>query len=415
MDLTARTKVAFVVERYGMEEPTEAGRRTRAMANAMAARGHDVTVLTTCARRLDDWRNEMAEGQGTLEDIRLVRFRVAHSGLPRVAKTAGALMTLHPAAGLVWSNAVGPVSVGYRRHLDRLGHLFDAVFFCGAWGYLVTEGVRRVRNAVLCPPPCDDPTRKHGHAKALLRAARAVAVATPDERDLLTAQTGHAWRCPTFLVGACPEPPGKERRRGARLVDGPYLVQVGPHGPSTEHLLESFRFFRDAHGSTSFEDDDGGWFEGRDVRLVLAGDFAHPHQPNAGVLALGPVDDENRALLVQQSLGYVHADPSVRIPAGLLEAWTLGKATLVRGKSAVLAPILERAGGEYTYDSPPTFASSAASMLSRRDPRSAFGARAAEICRRLFSQAKLASALEDVVRGAVGRATGVISELPPAA
>ena len=410
MDIRSRTKIAFVVERYALDEVGESGRRTRAMAAAMAARGHDVTVLTTCAREPDRWENGCADGKSPLEGINVVRFRLTSSKNEWLSRPAKMLAPHHPAAGRFWSKSLGPNCAGFRRYLEHLGYLFDAVFFTGAWGYLVTEGVPRVRNAVLCPPPIEDPSRRAGHADTLFRAARAVAVATPEDKVRLREETGRTWPCPTYLTGAGPDPMPTQslRMKRMRLVDGHYLLHVGHFGPATQKLVEAFRFFREAHAGTRLEDDTGERMSVGDVRLVLAGDDRFPHAPEEGILSLGPVDDHARSVLLHRALAVVHPDPTNRLPTALLAAWTEGRPALVHAGCGALAPVLDHVGAEYVYESAPTFAASAASLLSSRGPRRVYGARSSELARRAFSSAKLADSIESCVRGVLGRAKGQV-------
>ncbi len=410
MDVASRSKIAFVVERYALDEVGEAARRTRAMATAMASRGHDVTVLTTCARDPDRWENGVAEGKSSIDGVQVVRFRLTKVKTDWLGGPAKWLAPYHSAAGRLWSVSLGPACVGYRRYLDHLGYLFDAVFFTGTWGYLVSEGVRRVRNAVLCPPAIDDTSRVGRHASDLLRAARAVAVATASEEQRLRKETKQPWPCPTFVTGAAPDPlPAMTlRMRRMNLVDGPFLLCVGHHGPAADRLVEAFRFFREAHADTPLEDDTGERMSVRDVRLVLAGDYRFPHAPEHGILSLGPVDDTVRGVLMHRALAVVHPDPGNRLPTELLVAWSQGRPTLVHTGVPDLQPVLDVIGKECVYDSASTFAASAASLLSSRSPRRVFGARAREAVRRTFSPRKLAEGVEQCVRGVMGRAKGQV-------
>ena len=410
MDIRSRTKVAFVVERYALDEVGESGRRTRAMAAAMSARGHDVTVLTTCARDPDRWENACAAGKSSVDGISVVRFRLA-DGQAWWRRQTKQLALRHPKLARIGRVSVDHACVGYGRYLDHLGYLFDAVFFSGSWGPMAMNGVSRVRNAVLCPPPMDEPT--HGmksRARVLFRASRAVAVATAEEMRRLRDETGCSWSCPTYMIGAAPDPTSEMtyRMKRMRIVDGPYLLHIGHSGPATAQMLEAFRFLREAHADTPLEDDQGERMLVRDVRLVLVGDWRFPHAPEEGVLCLGPVDEAVRTVLVHRALAVVHADPSNRLPMSLLSAWAQGRPTLIRGDVGSLAPVLDRTGAEYVYESPSTFAASAASLLSSRGPRRAFGARASELCRRSFSPLKLSDGLEKCVRGVLGRAKGQV-------
>lgn len=56
-------KLAFVVDRYGADVPGGSERHCREFAERLAGRGHEVTVLTSCARDYVTWANVFPPGR----------------------------------------------------------------------------------------------------------------------------------------------------------------------------------------------------------------------------------------------------------------------------------------------------------------------------------------------------------------
>ena len=66
----------FVVQRYGVEVFGGAEQATRMYASRMAARGHDVEVLTSCAVSYVDWADHFPPGTSELEGVTVHRLPV---------------------------------------------------------------------------------------------------------------------------------------------------------------------------------------------------------------------------------------------------------------------------------------------------------------------------------------------------
>ena len=73
---TGKLKIAFVPPRF---EPDSAGGAevlTRRLAQRIQQCGHEVTILTTCARDHFTWENHYPSGLQTIDGLSVRRFRV---------------------------------------------------------------------------------------------------------------------------------------------------------------------------------------------------------------------------------------------------------------------------------------------------------------------------------------------------
>ena len=55
-------KLSFIVQRYGAEFIGGAEKYVRSMAIGLAAMGHDITVITSCATSYADWADVYPPG-----------------------------------------------------------------------------------------------------------------------------------------------------------------------------------------------------------------------------------------------------------------------------------------------------------------------------------------------------------------
>ncbi|MEO7442028.1 MAG: hypothetical protein ABIW46_00680, partial [Acidimicrobiales bacterium] len=62
-------KLLFVVQRYGKQVAGGAELCCRHYATRLAARGHDVEVLTTCALSYVDWANALPSGTEVIDGV----------------------------------------------------------------------------------------------------------------------------------------------------------------------------------------------------------------------------------------------------------------------------------------------------------------------------------------------------------
>ena len=146
-------KLAFVVQRYGLDIAGGAEYHCRLVAEHMA-RHAEVEVLTTCAHDYITWANHYPEGVETLGGIPVRRFKVKR---PR-----------HPARFAAWSERVfeeahsqkdelrwleeeGPFSPRLVRHVVRQQDRYDHFIFFSYRYYPTYHGVNAVPGKAFTP------------------------------------------------------------------------------------------------------------------------------------------------------------------------------------------------------------------------------------------------------------------------
>ena len=75
---TPMSRLLFVVQRYGREVAGGAELLCREFATRLAARGHSVEVVTSCALNYVDWANHYPAGTAELDGVTVHRLPVAH-------------------------------------------------------------------------------------------------------------------------------------------------------------------------------------------------------------------------------------------------------------------------------------------------------------------------------------------------
>jgi hypothetical protein len=180
-------KLAFVIQRYGLEVAGGAEAHCRGLVAALRAR-HHVEVLTTCALDYITWRNHYPAGTTVVDGVTVTRFRNAQE---RDVRRFGTISDLvfhdeHTREDeRQWIRENGPVSpdlvraVGSRRDLDFF-LFYSYRYYTAAMGASAAPG-----RAVLVPTAEDDPAVRLGIFSDLFRSVRGFLYLTPEERDLI--------------------------------------------------------------------------------------------------------------------------------------------------------------------------------------------------------------------------------------
>jgi glycosyltransferase involved in cell wall biosynthesis len=362
-------KLAFVVQRYGLDIAGGAEYHCRIVAEHLARHAR-VEVLTTCAADYISWANQYREGVQTLNGIPVRRFKVKRPRDPeRFAEwTERALRTATAAAGehdaLRWLEEQGPFSPRLVRHLERHQDDHDFFIFFSYRYYTTYHGLRAVRRkALLVPTAEDDGIYRIGLFPPFFRVPRGIVYNSVEERAMIRRVSGNE-AVPGDVVGvgsllpSAQDPEGFRRRHG---LDGPFALYVGriDENKGCPQLFEYFRRYRAETGSA--------------LRLALIGKPVVPIPQDAGLVHLGFLPDQEKwdALAACQLLVMPSRFESLSMVT--LEAWWARRPVLANAKCDVLRGQCQRSNAGLYYSGYDEFRETLALLESDPALRAALG------------------------------------------
>lgn len=341
-------RLLFVVQRYGVEVFGGAEQATRMYASRMAARGHDVEVLTSCAVSYVDWADHFPPGTSELEGVTVHRLPVV---APRDDSRFGPLngrVTGNPHhTPLVlqreWLQAQGPLLAGQTEWLREHAGRFDvAVFF--TYLYWTTAAGLPVAASlvptVLHPLAHEEPAFHLQVFDTTLRTATTMAYLTEEERALVGRRLGTQVRGEVLGIGSDLDPPVADvgpLRAALGLGDRPYLTYVGRVDPAkgAEELHEAFVAYKERNPG--------------DLALVYVGEPIRPMPDHPDVFLTGFVDEPVKHGLMAGALALVQPSYFESFSMVLTESWVLRRPALVQGACDVLRGQAVRSGGAIPY------------------------------------------------------------------
>jgi glycosyltransferase involved in cell wall biosynthesis len=380
-------RLAFVVQRYGVEVAGGAELHCRWLAEQLAKR-HHVEVFTTRALDHGRWAHGYPGGTTSVNGIPVQRFDVVTAASPRRLASLSSVVFNLPhtrAEEEAWVRASGPESPGLVEAVTAARDRFDLFIFFSYRYYHSYFGLPPVRErAVLVPTAEEDDAVSLHVFKDLFRMPRAIAYNTPEEQALIERAAGGTG-VPASVVGcglSLPEastaPEVRERFRLTR----PFLLYLGRVEPN-KGCATLFSYFR------RLADEAGG-----DLDLVLAGKAAMPIPEHARIRHLGFVSEAEKVALLSACRALVMPSPYESLSLVLLEAWKLGVPVLANGRCRVLRGQCQRAGGGLAYEGFEEFAEAAFLLLERPVLREALGRQGREYVEREYAWDRVIGKLE---------------------
>jgi glycosyltransferase involved in cell wall biosynthesis len=376
-------KLLFVVQRYGHDVPGGAEVFCREFATRLAARGHDVTVLTSCAVNYVDWANHYPEGSTVIDGVTVHRLAVDK---PRDDPTFNALNARTIAGHFPiplymqqeWMRMQGPALGGLRSWLETNVGGFDvAVFF--TYLYFTSWAGLPISSSfvptVLHPTAHDEPPLYLPLFSSMFKLPSAFGFLTEEEAALV--QRRFRPRRPSVVLGVGVEldPPADAARfrEAYGLGDDPYLAYVGRLDPhkGTDELFEFFSAYKARNPGP--------------LRLALVGEPARPMPEHPDIIQTGFVSEQTKHDALAGCLALVHPSLFESFSIVLIEAWAHGRPALVQGRCAVLAGQARRSGGAFPYTGFAEFEAAVDMLVEDSHLRERLGAAGREYARTHYS------------------------------
>jgi glycosyltransferase involved in cell wall biosynthesis len=338
-----KPKVAFVVQRCGVEVNGGAEALCLAVARAMSA-VWDVHVVTSCARDYATWEDYYPPGVEVINGVTVRRFPVDLKRNSRIfddlsARIINRLDSVDSAEQERWMREQGPYSTPLLTYLrDNIAE-FEAFYFF-TYLYATTYfGLPIVQDkAVLVSFAHDEWPIWLNMWETFFNRPRHFVFSTPEERDFLKRRFPRAvLEGEVVNVGIdLPTQPVPKRFAGRYGVSNRYALYLGrvDEAKNCRVLIDYFDYFKRNIDR-----------EGSDLILVLLGREAMTIPTRPWMRHLGFVDEETKFDALAGCEALIMPSQLESLSLVLLEAWKVGKPVLVNEASDVLVGQCRRAQG----------------------------------------------------------------------
>lgn len=340
-------RLLFVVQRYGPQVAGGAELCCRHYATRLAARGHDVDVLTTCAVSYVDWANALPAGTTRLDGVVVHRLPVLQ---PRNNVLFGPLngrvvAGRRPIPLYVqeeWMRAQGPLVPDIAGWLGDRGPGYDVVIFFTYLYYTTWAGLPAVAGrvpTVLHPTAHDEPPMYLPIFDMVFRLPDAYGYLTEEEGALVRRRFRIDRPSEVVGIGVDLAATGDAAAFRATYDLGarPYVVYVGRLDPhkGTDELYDHFQAYKGRHPG--------------ELALVVVGEPVKPAPVRDDLVVTGFVDESVKRGAIEGARALVHPSYFESFSMVLTEAWAQRTPALVQGRCEVLAGQARRSGGALPY------------------------------------------------------------------
>jgi len=359
-------RIAFVVQRYGLEILGGSEYHCRLIAERMAGL-HDVDVLTTCARDYITWANDYPAGSERMNNVTVRRFPNAHTRDIDAFNRYSEWIFHNPHTRddeLSWLEQQGPWCPPLLDHLAGHWRSYDAVIF---FTYLYAPTVLGLQIAaersILAPTAHNEPAIHLEIYAEMFQRPKAIAFNTEVEKTFLKATfdiravAEETIGCGVDLLGG--------RTHGARadrngLPEGPFLLYGGriDPGKGCDQLLDFFETYKE---------------EGGPATLVLMGAKLMPLPNVPWVRYAGLLSEADRLRALEAATIVVVPSPFESLSLLTLEGMAVGNPVLCNAHADVLVDHCKRSNAGLFYSTREEFVECAHLLLADWELRERMG------------------------------------------
>jgi glycosyltransferase involved in cell wall biosynthesis len=337
-------RLAFVTPRYGHGVVGGAETAMSEAAAGLAARGHSVEILTTCAQDHYSWANEFPPGVTLEGDLTVRRFEtVPGRDIATWSRLQTRLMdgsTLDEVEELAWVNGRFRVPDLYL-YLAASARQYDAIVFAPYlfWSTLYCAGIAPERTIMM---PClhDEPYARLASVRAALAGSAGVWFLTEPEHQL----GHHLAPLPSEhpVVGCAVDVPATYDPDGFRErydLDRPFVLYAGRRedGKGWRQVLHGFGAAILRHRLPI------------DLVTFGVGDPQVPLGLESRVVDLGYLDAREVPNAFAAASAYLQPSTNESFSRTIMEAWLAGTVVIANGGSDVVNWHCERSGGGLLY------------------------------------------------------------------
>lgn len=391
-------KIAFVSPRWAPDAAGGAEVLSRSLAERLAARGHRVEALATCADDPHTWRNVREPGEEMLEGVTVRRFSVNPGRVSKefleIQRRIGRGHRVTRSEEEEWIGG-SVVSDGLDEWIASRGGGYDALIFVPyLFGVTWSGSSIFPEKSLLIPCLHDEPFARLSIYQEMFNRFRGFLFNSLPEMEFAR----RLFRIPrerSFLVAMGFDDVGEyDARRFVeeRGLDGPFLLYAGRRegGKNTDLLMEYFRTWK-------------GRNEGA-LKLVLigSGDVNLQARDGENILDFGFVSPREKLDAMAASLAFCQPSTNESFSIVLMESWLAGRPVLVHGRCAVTRDHVERSDGGLWFDDYFTFEECLNRLLAHPGESASMGRAGGVYVRENYSWNAVLNRCEEAIAKSLG-------------
>jgi len=338
-------KVAFVVQRYGLEINGGAELHCRWVAEHMQ-KHWDVEVLTTRAYDYITWKNHYPKGDEIINGIKVKRFSVTK---PRDPEKFGRIQNYileneHKREDeLKWLEEEGPLSPSLLKYIEDKQDKYDYFIFFSYRYYHSYWGIHTVpKKSILVPTAEHDPVIHLQMFKELFRKPRAYIYNSHEEKNMINSLSQNE-EIPGDIVGVGTIVPSEfhpEEVKKKFEIDSDYIIYIGriDENKGCDKLFDYFQKFIDQVK------------EKNNIKLLLVGSSKLKIPDHSNIHALGFLSEEDKFSLLNGAMVLIMPSFYESLSMVTLEAWAMQKPVLANAKCEVLKGQCQRSNAGLFFE-----------------------------------------------------------------
>jgi glycosyltransferase involved in cell wall biosynthesis len=366
-----KKKIAFIVQRYGLEVNGGAEYHCRVVAEKLKDL-YDIEILTSCAKGYVTWENEYPEGITNINGIAVHRFPVDRLRGQREFRSLGrkiitkrkpyqkllrffGLLDLYEKAipedvikrdEMKWIDLQGPFLTKLINYLKRNNTQYDALIFFTYLYYPTIYGVKVApEKSILIPTAHDEPAIYMRIFKELFNIPAAILYNTISEKKFVNRLTGNTGVYSDVVGVGIEKPKGNYELNVETLskTGDNYLLYIGrvDIAKGCKMLIEYFLQYKTAMN--------------KQVKLVLAGEVFIKIPGNEDIVSLGFVDEDVKIALLANAKALVIPSLYESLSLVTLESMAYGIPVIANEKCEVLKDHIENSHSGFLFNSYESF------------------------------------------------------------
>lgn len=340
-----KEKIAFVVQRYGLEVNGGAELYCRQVAEKLSEY-YEVDVLTTCALDYMTWKNYYTEGKEVINNVNVIRFKVDKERNVNKFNKLSEKILINPSKNtyeenMQWMDEQGPVCHDLINYLGENKDDYKSVLFMTYLYWTTFFGLKICpKKSILIPTAHDEAPIYLDIFRENFKIPKFIAYNTIDEKQFVSEMfNNHFIKSDIFGIGVeLPENIHHVDIRKKYSIDGEYILYVGRIDES-KGCKELFDYYLTYIKETK-----------RDIKLVLIGKAVMDIPKHKNIIPIGFVSDEDKFNAIKQSKLVVISSKYESLSMILLESLKLNKPVVVNGNCSVLKTHCKRSNAGLYYE-----------------------------------------------------------------